>query len=133
MSEEGYEIGYGKPPKSGQFKKGKSGNPKGRPKGTRNLSADLKEELAMRIVTKEGDRVQKLSKQRALVKTLTNKALNGDQRAIATLVKLIERLLTDAEEEVEDVPLSKADQQIIAEFLKRNSHQSSKDKDKEND
>lgn len=133
MSEEEYEIGYGKPPKSGQFKKGKSGNPDGRPKGTRNLSTDLKEELAMRIVTKEGDRVQKLSKQRALVKTLTNKALNGDQRAIATLVKLIERLLTDAEIEVEDVPLSKADHQIIAEFLKRNSQQNSEDKDKEND
>jgi hypothetical protein len=28
----GYEVGYGKPPQSTQFKKGKSGNPKGRPK-----------------------------------------------------------------------------------------------------
>jgi hypothetical protein len=133
MSEEEYEIGYGKPPKSGQFKKGKSGNPKGRPKGTQNLSTDLKEELAMRIVTKEGGRVQKLSKQRALVKTLTNKALNGDQRAIATLVKLIERLLSDVEKEVEDVPLSTPDQEIIAEFLKRNSQQNLEDKDKEDD
>lgn len=26
-----YEVGYGKPPKSGQFKKGQSGNPRGRP------------------------------------------------------------------------------------------------------
>jgi len=31
MSE--YKIGYGKPPKSSQFKRGKSGNPKGRPRG----------------------------------------------------------------------------------------------------
>ena len=27
-----YEVGYGKPPKSGQFKKGVSGNPRGRKK-----------------------------------------------------------------------------------------------------
>ena len=27
-----YEVGYGRPPKSGQFKKGQSGNPKGRPR-----------------------------------------------------------------------------------------------------
>ena len=29
-----YEVGYKKPPKEGQFKKGQSGNPRGRPKGT---------------------------------------------------------------------------------------------------
>ena len=31
-----YEVGYGKPPKSRQWKPGQSGNPKGRPKGARN-------------------------------------------------------------------------------------------------
>lgn len=31
-----YDVGYGKPPKSAQFKKGQSGNPKGRPKGSKN-------------------------------------------------------------------------------------------------
>ena len=108
-------------PTSGQFKKGTSGNPKGRPKGTRNLATDLKEELSMNIVTREGDRVKKLSKQRILVKTLTNKALKGDPRAIGTLIKLIERLLGDAERENEDLPLSHDDEAILAEFLKRNT------------
>jgi hypothetical protein len=30
-----YEVGYGKPPKHSRFKKGKSGNPQGRSKGTK--------------------------------------------------------------------------------------------------
>jgi Family of unknown function (DUF5681) len=33
----GYKVGYGKPPKTTRFKKGKSGNPGGRPKGSLNL------------------------------------------------------------------------------------------------
>jgi hypothetical protein len=36
-----YQVGYGKPPKHTQFKPGKSGNPQGRPKGTKNLKTDL--------------------------------------------------------------------------------------------
>ena len=34
--DEDYEVGYGKPPKDSRFKLGQSGNPNGRPKGSRN-------------------------------------------------------------------------------------------------
>ena len=40
------EVGYRKPPKATQFKQGQSGNPHGRPKGTKNLKTDLIEELS---------------------------------------------------------------------------------------
>jgi hypothetical protein len=36
--EQPYEVGYGKPPANTRFPRGLSGNPKGRPKGSKNLA-----------------------------------------------------------------------------------------------
>lgn len=83
-----YKIGYGKPPKKTQFKKGQSGNPKGRPKGTKNLATDLEEEMYETIEVFEGGRPIKVTKQRAMLKRLIEKALKGDLKAISTLLQL---------------------------------------------
>ena len=83
------EIGYGKPPKRTQFKKGQSGNPKGRPKHTRNLKTDLTKILGQKISVREGDRTSRVSKQEAMLLSLMAKALKGDTRAIGVLVNLV--------------------------------------------
>ena len=49
------EVGYGKPPKNGQFKKGQSGNPKGRSKGVRNFQTEVEAILRSKVtVTRDG-------------------------------------------------------------------------------
>jgi len=76
-----YEVGYRKPPKTTRFEAGKSGNPKGRPKGTTNLATDLSAELSEQITVREGGQTRRVTKQRALIKSLTAQALQGDVRA----------------------------------------------------
>jgi hypothetical protein len=101
MSE--YKIGYGKPPKSGQFKRGKSGNPKGRPKGTLKLATDLAAELNEQITVREDGKSRRVSKQRALIKSLMAKALQGDVRANAAVLALCARVITDLPDQEDSV------------------------------
>ena len=98
----GDDVGYRKPPKHTQFKPGKSGNSKGRPKGTKNLKTDLIEELDEKILVHEGDDARKISKQRAVVKSLVSRTLKGDGRAASSLLSMMMKLLdTGAGEEPE--------------------------------
>jgi hypothetical protein len=103
----GDDVGYRKPPKRTQFKPGKSGNLKGRPKGTKNLKTDLQEELAEKILVHEGDEPRHITKQRAFVKSLVNRTLKGDGRAadtlIATIMKLIDTGVAAEPEEPEEL------------------------------
>ncbi len=92
-----YEVGYRKPPKHTRFKPGQSGNPRGRPKGTNNLKTDLMEELGEKIVVREGDQSRRISKQRAVVKTLVTRTLKGDARAATLLTSMMMRLLETGE------------------------------------
>ena len=92
-------MGYGKPPAATRFKPGKSGNPKGRPKGSLNLATDLSAELGEQITVREGGRQHRISKQRALVKSLMAKALQGDVRATTAVLALYARVISEPEEE----------------------------------
>ena len=86
-----YEIGYRRPPASGRFKPGKSGNPKGRPKGSRNFLTLLEQKLNKTISVTENGRKRKLTRLQAIVKRMVNHALNGDQKALLTLLEIMRR------------------------------------------
>nr|WP_281719418.1 DUF5681 domain-containing protein [Nitrosomonas nitrosa] len=114
-----YSVGYGKPPKHSQFQPGQSGNPKGRPKGLTNLKTDLTEELGESILIREGEHRRRVSKQRAMVKSLFVRAANGDTRALRLAFDLTSRLI-GAEQELE-VPdqLSAEEEEVLAQYLAR--------------
>ena len=113
-----YKVGYGKPPKSGQFKRGKSGNPKGRPKGSLNLATDLAAELNEQITVREDGKARRVSKQRALIKSLMAKALQGDVRANAAVLALYARVITDLPEDDESF-VEENELQLLRQFAPR--------------
>lgn len=91
MSNDTYEIGYRRPPKSGQFKKGQSGNPKGRPKGAKNFMTLLDQELDQKITVNENGRKKQISRMEALVKRLVADSLQGNLRTTIAMVGLLQR------------------------------------------
>jgi hypothetical protein len=90
-----YTVGRGKPPRANQFKKGVSGNPKGRPKGSLNVSTDLTHELSELVTVRENGQTRRVSKKTAMIKALIAKAMGGDVRAVSTTLELAARYETD--------------------------------------
>jgi hypothetical protein len=84
-----YEVGYGRPPTAHQFPKGQSGNPSGRPKGSKNISAVIAAALSERVtVTVKGKR-RSITKLEAAVTQMANKAAGGDQKAAKLIIELL--------------------------------------------
>ena len=96
-SNEDYDVGYKKPPANGQFQKGQSGNPRGRPKGHRNYSTILNEALNETVVVKENGQKSRISKLEATVKQLVNAAAQGDYRARQQLLPLVQAMYGDSD------------------------------------
>ncbi len=118
------EVGYGMPPRHARFKKGQSGNPKGRPKGTKNFVTDFLEELQEKILVREGGHSKTISRQRAMIKSLTNKALQGDSRAANVMFNMASRLSRGDEAEPAEIDLSAEDFEILQNFAGRIEQQS---------
>jgi hypothetical protein len=118
-------VGYGRPPVASRFKPGQSGNPRGRPKGTRNLLSDLRDELSEKIRIREGGKELRVSKQRAFVKSLVAAAVKGDVRATTALVSLCARAF-DERDSPEERKNSPADDEILEDFLAREIDRRSK-------
>ena len=79
-------VGYKRPPLAMRFKPGHSGNPKGRPKGSRNFATVLQAELNARITVTENGKRKKITKREGIAKQLVNKAVAGDSKMVPTLL-----------------------------------------------
>jgi len=85
------EVGYRKPPRATRFRKGQSGNPRGRPRGSRNFAKLVDEALAEPVMINENGRRRKATKLQVIVKQLVNKAAQGDHRSTQLLMAFTER------------------------------------------
>jgi hypothetical protein len=85
-----YEVGYGKPPKKSQFKKGQSGNPKGSKKTERidDLLVVIEGVLAEPVTIRDGGKTRTVSKLEAMFHAQRLNALRGDPKAFRRIVKL---------------------------------------------
>ena len=71
-----YKVGYGKPPMKNKFQKGKSGNPSGRPKGTRNSVLQALDQIGAENAE-------------AILQKAVEQAKNGDQRAMELILSRV--------------------------------------------
>jgi hypothetical protein len=92
MQADGESVGYGRPPQATRFKPGHSGNPKGRPKGSRNVRSELTDLLRGKVTVNDGGRRRNVTRIAAVVYSQWLRAVKGDERATQALIKFAETL-----------------------------------------
>jgi hypothetical protein len=110
-----YAVGYGKPPGHTRFGKGRSGNPKGRPSGAKNLTTLFHEALNETVIVAENGGRRKISKRQAIV----NKAAKGDWRAAKLLLELPQETGSPTEPESPESAFGAADKKTIEQLKAR--------------
>ena len=116
------QIGYGRPPEHTRFQPGHSGNPRGRPKGARNLSTIIAATLGERVAINENGKRRRISKMEAVVKQLVNRAASGEARATQLLLALVQSQEADKRASAlseETVKANEADALVMAELARR--------------
>jgi hypothetical protein len=84
-----YTVGYGRPPLASRFSRGRSGNPAGRPKGSRNVSSVIAAALSERVVVTQNGRRRSITKLEAACTQMANKAASGDRQAAKLIIDLL--------------------------------------------
>jgi hypothetical protein len=120
-------TGYKQPPRSTQFEKGRSGNLKGRPKGSGNFKIDLLQVMGRNVFITENGQRRAVSGRKAVAIKLLHDALHGDAKALASLTAHLLKHDVDGDTRPEAEFVTENDRTIIEDFLRRNSIPSAKD------
>jgi len=112
-----YEIGFGRPPKANRFKPGKSGNPRGRPKGSRPVGAVLQQILGQRIAVTENGKTRRLPALEVMLRRLANDAMRNDPPALKLILTLVDRYGESGESTLSVDEILSEDHAILAKYL----------------
>jgi len=119
-----HKVGYGRPPRHSRFRKGRSGNPRGRPRGSKNLATLFAEALDETVVVKEDGRRRAITKREAIVKQLVNRSASADLAAMRMLLGMAQALEGRADPEADgakpgDQTTAEADLEVMRELRRR--------------
>jgi hypothetical protein len=127
-----YDIGFCKPPEHTRFRKGESGNRKGRPKRALHLAAVLERILREKVVPNENGRRKVVTKFEAALSQLANKAVSGDGRAVKHLCQLFRSAEEQSVAVEPTTQLSEADRKVWDNILRRFQQPSKENSDDTN-
>jgi len=108
-----YVVGYGKPPKHAQFKKGQSGNPNGKPTKAKSLQELIAEEGGKLVsITENGVQIT-LTKMEVAVKAAVNKAMKGDHKSLLLIMHIQSLSEKERLEEFEGFSWTKEHEELL--------------------
>lgn len=126
-----YEVGYGKTPKHSRWKKGQSGNPKGRKKGARGLKSDLDDALKEQLTITVNGKQRKGTTQSHAMYAVAVKAAAGDMRASRQFTDLILNVFGPGDRGSSEARLSPLDQELLERWLERSGDDEASDEQTE--
>jgi hypothetical protein len=113
-------VGYGRPPVGSRFKPGTSGNPKGRPKGAKNLKTQIEDAFTAKISIQVGEKTIRVSRLEGVLLRLMQSALRGDGKSAMTILKIAQQLgILEDGGDPSEISFSREEQQIWNELIKR--------------
>ncbi len=115
-----YEIGYKRPPLHTRVQKGRSGNPRGRPRGSKNLAGLLAAALNQPVVVVDNGQRRTMTKRDLVLVQLVNRSAKADLRATKILIDILQDVERRAAPVVETTAVSTAaDREIVERLIAR--------------
>ena len=116
--QDGFESGFGKPPKKNRFIAGRSGNPKGRPKGSKNVNTSLRNVIRQRVKVKGEQGTRSITKVEAAYTQLLNLAAAGNLAAFRELARLLHTYADPIENAAQPI-MRLCDELVMKSIIKR--------------
>ena len=113
-----YTVGYGRPPQASQFVEGRSGNPRGRPKGSKGVGEIFRDLFRQKISVTENGKTRKMLALVVMLRRLQNDAMRGDAKALKLFLSLADRYLSVMETAHESGSLAAEDEAILSRYIR---------------